>query len=763
MPMRHPASVSIMMRLLAIIFVALFSAVNAWVQPAVDVYWDESDRRDTVVDFGVTLVNRPITRALTVENNDSRPVAVPLDLSPYFVLSNDPSIGSDPLDPNVEEFATDASFPVVIPANEKRVITLRFRALPGILLPPDVVNQVLLDLRVVYEDDPNGPFTARRFALRGLKTTRILASTDSDLSFDSVYVSPTPTPPDQRWIVSNVLDQPIPVLGQSLVVFTSQTSGSEFDVPALTNPVFGPQRQLTWIAQYRPNDRGRDSAHFRITYRPQPSADLDTVEAILRGIGVEQQLRIVAAQGTPTAVVVRGDTVDFGKVLMADGPVSAAIVVRNTGNLVIGYTGEQTIGLAPGAPAFSVTRLLGDGNSALRIGDLDTIVVRFDPTAAGDYRATYVLQTDLRSRSISGIPDGAHEHRIVLVASSLRPQPRFSPAVVNMGSIVYLPSCGSDAERTVELRNVGNAELMVDSITVLDNSEDIDVAPQLARIGPGATQTFTMRFRPSELGTRTATVLFHTNIPGPALQVGVTATIVPADTIATALPVVVRARPGTPISVPILVPANRVGLAGRAALVMSYNPTLLRFRSLRTVGSASEGAMVPLSAERDPGELHVELRTLGSFLERDTLVWLEFDTFLGSRSATEMAITDDGVRFGNSGCADILDVRATSGRFEIDSVCGLDYKTVTVQPLTASIFPNPARDQATVLVGVPVARSVDVALVDSFGRAIVESQHALAAGLNTLALDVSTLSSGAYSIVVRSGLIVRTVPLRIVP
>lgn len=761
--MRHPASVFMMNFLIAIVLLSLASAASLWAQPVVEVYWDENDRRDTVVDFGVTLVNRPVTRALIIENNDQRPVSVPLDLSPFFVLSNDPSIGSDPLDPNVEEFAADAAFPVVVPANEKRVLTLRFRALPGILLPPDIVNQVLLDLRVVYEDDPNGPFAARRFTLRGLKTTRILASTDSDLSFDSVYVSPTPTPPDQRWIVSNVLDQPVPVLGQTLVVFTSQTAGNEFDVPALTNPVFGPQRQLTWTAQYRPNDRGRDSAHFRITYRPQPSADLDTVEAVLRGIGVEQQMRIVGVQGSPTSVVVRGDTVDFGRVLMADGPVSATIIVRNTGNLVIGYAGEQTIGLAPGTPAFSVTRLLGDGNSALRIGDADTIVVRFEPTSAGDYRATYVLQTDLRSRSISGIPDGAHEHRIVLLATSLRPQPRFSPAAVNMGSIVFLPSCGSDAERTVELRNVGNAELVVDSVTVLNSSEDIEITPQQSRIGSGTTRTFTMRFRPRGLGARTATVLFHTNIPGPALQVGVSATIVPADTIGAALPAVVRARPGTPISVPILVPANRVGLAGRAALVMSYNPTLLRFRSLRTVGSASEGAMVPLSAEREPGELHVELRTLGSFMAKDTLVWLEFDTFLGSRSATEMAITDDGVTFGNTGCADILDVRATSGRFEIDSVCGLDYKTVAVQPLTASVFPNPAREHATVMVGIPMARSVDVALVDSFGRVISESQHAMASGLNSMPLDVSGLTAGAYSIVVRSGITLRTVPLRIVP
>jgi Secretion system C-terminal sorting domain len=752
-----------MLRLAIIILIAFLPAVQALAQPAVDIYWDENDRKDTVVDFGVTLVDRPVLRSLVIENLDSRPIAIPIDLSPFFVLSNDPSIGSDPLDPNVEEFAHDAIFPLVVPAGEKRLLTLRFRALPGPLLPPDIVNQVLLDLRVVYDGQPDGPNVGRRFTLRGLKTTRILASTDSDLSFDSVYIAPTPAPPDQRWIVSNVLDQPVPVLSQDLVVFTSQTAGDEFDVPTLTNPVFGPQRQLTWTAQYRPNDRGRDSAHFRIAYRPQPTSDLDTVEAILRGIGVEQQLRIIAAQGSPTAVTVRGDTVDFGRVLMADGPVSATIHVRNTGNLVIGYTGEQTIGLSPGMPAFSLGRLLGAGNTGLRVGDTDTLMVRFEPTSAGDFRATYILQTDLRGRDISGIPDGAHEHRIVLLASALRPQPRFSPASVAMGTIVYLPSCGSEAERTVELRNVGNAELVVDSVTVSGNTDDIDILPQQIRIPSGTTHSFTLRFRPTQIGERSAIVLFHTNIPGPALQVGVSASIVPADTIATSLPAVVRAKPGTPISVPIVVPADRVGLAGRASLVMSYNPTLLRFRSLRTVGSASEGALVPVSAERDPGELHVELRTLGSFIERDTLVWLEFDTFLGSRAATEIAITDDGVTFGNVGCADVLDVRATSGRFEIDSVCGLDYKTVSVQPLTASIFPNPAREQIALMVGSSASRNIDIHVVDAFGRELTALQRAVGSGLSQHFIDLSDWPVGAYSVVVKSGLLIRTVPLRIVP
>jgi hypothetical protein len=120
------------------------------------------------------------------------------------------------------------------------------------------------------------------------------------------------------------------------------------------------------------------------------------------------------------------------------------------------------------------------------------------------------------------------------------------------------------------------------------------------------------------------------------------------------------------------------------------------------------------------------------------------------------------VSFGNAGCANVLTVRTTSGRFELDSVCGLSYKTVMDDRLgtLAAVYPNPASGSATLTVVVDRDRHVSARLISAQGgvvHTLVDAE--LREGMHLLPIPLADLDAGVYVIDVVSGRRRTTLPL----
>ena len=737
-------------------------------QPTVDIWWNPSNKADTVMDFGVTLEGDPVTVYFSIVNRSSNTVAIFTsrpEADPYYQIINTPDV--PPGDPRKEEFIEADELPYFISRGDTGRFGVTYRSIKGDLqFPPDVPTEALLQLRVVDSANPLSASRNKTFLLRALKTNEILASNTPYIRFDSVYVQPAPLPPEQRFTVANVTMFTIRVDSQYLEMQTSVVGKPEIEITTLpTGSQFGPRGQLTWPIRYVPRDMGRDSGHFNVLYKPNPDLEPDTIFARISGLGVMQSLRVVRAPSNRGNVTVRGDTIDFGDV-NADGTggVVARIEIRNEGNINAFVLSEAETGTPRDTIAFEVLRRLNDDAQQIETNEVDTLVVRFNPSDGGLHLMRYDIETNLRSRPIFGIPDGAQTKRLYFRAFARKPQMQIMPASLSFGTVVYLENCPSASERSIVVRNVGNIPLRIDSIVVIPSSAPVFIQQQtFSPIDVAESDTIKILYIPDAVSVLDAQLVFYTNAFGVPYAMSATGESVPPDTITVSLPADIRARPGNSITIAVTVDSNRVGRTETAHLEIAFDPSLLRYRGAILSGTASEGSALT-DPENPPGLLKIDLDANGSFAQRSTLILLQFDTFLGDRAETELALSPLTTRFGNVGCESVLDVSTRNGKFLIDSVCGLEYKTSTsLRSITSiGIAPNPVAAIARIIIMSPDSSGAELSVTDAFGSVVVPQQtEILSAGFNVVSLSMAHVTPGLYFVEFISGRIRRVLPLMV--
>jgi len=744
------------------LLLALCAVTENYSQPNVELFWNAADRQDTVMDFGVTLQGFPITLSFFVENNSSQTVAIydsRPNAAPYYQIVNVPEV--EPQHPRKEEFASVDFQPFFIPAGQTRSFGVIFKAVIGnVELPPDSVNESLLILRVVDSLDPLGKSRDKVFRLRALKTTKILASTTPLVKFDSVYVDPKPLTPEKKYTVENVTTQSIVVDDQRLTMKTAVIGTPEITFEKYPTAQFGPKGSIPWTFKYSPRDKGKDSATFTLVYRPNVSSAPDSLLAEVWGIGVQQQLELIGGTGTPAPVSIRADTVDFGDVFAGQKYV-ATVVLKNHGNLVIGYTGEQKFGAAKDTAAFQFTQPIMQGGSALRTNDFDTIKIEFSPIDGGAHVVEYRIETDLLSRKIQGIPDGAQTTKLTVIGFSKRPQIQLTPSVLDFGTLVLYPSCVSVSERIITVRNLGNADLIVDSIIVSPESNSILIDATSFTVPIASSKDVRVKYSAMQLGDITNQLLLATNsvnVPLPIQSIG---KVVAPDTISVRIPEQFKAKPGRELVIPIVVEGKAVSLTSTSTIVVSFDPNLMRYRSAITAGTAAEGANITSDIESPRGVLTLSVTANGNFRQRDTFALLSFDTFIGGRAETPISLSNLTTIFGNAGCPNVLDVRTYNGQFRLDSLCGLSIKTGSnLHPVfQAGVYPNPTNGTVNVVIvkGNPIkggADKFDIRIVDSFGRVLVKkSDLEFADETSIVNFNIEQFEPGMYFVEVSKGVV----------
>lgn len=740
------------------------AGLPTFAQPAVEIYWNPSNRADTVVDFGVTTTGNPVPIAITVENLSSDTVAIlPTDQLTYYAILDVPGAPQIP-DWKLEFSPVILASPFVVPPQSAASLTVTYLAQNLPSLPEETLAEVLLELKVVRRSQPLGPWTEKRFRLKGIKTAQFVATSSPSIRFDSVYVQPDPAP-QQSFRVDNVTNRSFPVISQKIVPRSSIIDSVEFHADTFVNASFGPRDVLRWNLSYKPRNTGFDSAEFQVVYQPNPNTRGDTVVTRMSGFGVEQRLEAVSATDTVDQVTlqVRGDTVDFG-ILDAGlyASVDATVILRNTGNTNILVEAEQKSGRTQADTAsFQILQPLRhdgpSGRSTIRTNELDTIVVRFQPVGPlgnDTYFARYRITTDLHRRtSIAGVPEDAQYHTIVLMGRAIVPRAEVSDTALSFGSLPRVPQqCESSVTKTVRIRNTGTA-LLTAQISVEPPSVPIVVDPTDVRIAVDSAALISVRYEPDAVGVLDAHVVITTNTRDQP-RIHLSGECREPDTVRIAIADTFRLRPGTLLRVPVQVSARDVSLAQRGLLQLTYDPSVLQYRSFQNAETATAGSSLQSSVDGQAGRLTLQMvQPDAPFVASDTLIILEFATFVGRVAATPLTVVPSTTSFGTLDCPNALAVRIQDGRFSIDSLCGLSSKLVQPRSsvIRAGVFPNPTADEATVTVVAGREQTVLLTIVDPFGRLLAGPlQHAVHEGITTLPLDLRHVPPGAAYVQVRS-------------
>ncbi|MEP2028230.1 MAG: S8 family serine peptidase [Paracoccaceae bacterium] len=266
----------------------------------------------------------------------------------------------------------------------------------------------------------------------------------------------------------------------------------EVDPLPLTPLVIDPGSEVDFTVRYTPSAQGAsDSAVLRIESNDPltPEYDLD-----LSGEG-----------GIATAALAIANAGDFGTVCEGEF-VDRGLSVNNSGTCPLVVTAINSTD-----PAFIVPMVV-DFPLVVAAGDTINLPLRFQPTASGAASSTIsVLSNDPESPA-------------AIEVSGTRGEPRLVLSFVDEGD--FGATCvGNISDKPLLISNSGDCDLRINSIA----SSDADfVVPEVIAfplvIGAGASASVTLRFQPTSLGEKSATIMIASNDPASPAALDVSGT-----------------------------------------------------------------------------------------------------------------------------------------------------------------------------------------------------------------------------------------------
>lgn len=727
--------------------------------------------QDTIF-FGVTRAGESVTRPFYVRNTGNVKLYVWFQLKPDFSIEeapDNPSGSSDRL-----EFDAGFSFPALIDTAGTGLTSLPivFNASSNIsVFPPGEYNALLtvgvseLVKNGSGVEEPN-IIETRQFLLTARK---VEARPDAaeHIGFDSVYIN-NPCPDAVRpWTVTNISAKTVSLDAEKTVIIRT-ANGQPFTLTGRSYPVqLDPNETEQRTLAYRPTARGADSVRFRLYYS---APEADSIEVLATGVGVEQEIRIDSAMQNQTSdrYEIRNDTIDMGNI-RAGAVQTATIYFSNQGNLPFRlHSTGQVIApvLYPGSRVDFYTLGVPFTNRTIDIGDTAMIILNVRPYEAGQHVIRYVLPSDITmpERGIRCVPPSAAARVFYVRFNAVQPALQTDHDELDFGNVIYLANCPRSYERTLRMTNTGSTTLEVHKPELFAGNEFIVLKPTTGTtLQPGESATVTVRFTPTGRSTFTDTLYLRNNggSPGDTVtSVVLTGTAVAPQPITVSLPVLVQSRPGTRIALPVTVNDPEY-----LASVETFTTTLLYEKSLLVYagryeadGTASEkaGAGGITITEMPRGELHITISHPDgfTFLQRDTLILLYFDTYLGEVAFTP--VTFRGADFSDGNCTGLLTVSTERGVFRLDSVCNLQ---ALVGPAATGLFrlaqntPNPAEEEAYIEYEVAFATQVALVLYDGRGEqvAVLTSDWHFP-GTYRLRIPTEQLPPGLYFYEMKAGI-----------
>lgn len=314
-------------------------------------------------------------------------------------------------------------------------------------------------------------------------------------------------PMTNTFMITNSGTQPLVITG---AISLTGAGAADFSVTAPVSPV-ATGASSTFDVVFTPSVSGLRSATVSI---PNDDLNENPFDFAVAGTGVT--VPEIDVQGNGISIA-DGDTIpdvadgtDFGTVDVLTGAASRTFVVTNLGLASLAVTVPVAIG-GPSAADFSVSI---QPATSLAPGAGTTFTVGFDPSTIGVKNATISIGNNDSDENpydfaISGVAGAAPEVAVLgngspILAGSV------TTSAGNGTSFSATDIVGGFTKQIFVITNVGSAALSVSPPTVTGTHfADFSISAQPAvSVAPGGFTTFEVRFDPSAVGLRTATVTF---------------------------------------------------------------------------------------------------------------------------------------------------------------------------------------------------------------------------------------------------------------
>jgi hypothetical protein len=744
-----------------IIFILLLS-FNFFNTPAQEVIYNlQQPDKDTIF-FGMCFVGDSLSTQFILKNNGS--------VNLLMKVANLPWLSIGYLPPHADEFRefqhVSPKFPITIAPSDSIYFVIKYSADKDTIGYPIGIKMAELKLGLTQPDDDDNPVASRTFTLVAKKTDNYLDSYLNNLYFDSVYVNSSA---EREWTIQNSSSYTLSIESQTFITLSPVIDSSEFKVSEFGSVIFQKKwDKVNWLINYSPRNPGRDSAFLRLKYKPKPIEIPDSNAfpfVKIFGTGVEQIIRLDTLSYKNCRVY--GDTIDFGDVRIGD-TLEAIFKINNIGNIPLGCQNQNIIQENSDeiSKIFTISKKLLPDGKYLFPNKSDSVIIKFFPDKRERVVNRYVIRTDIDKRKIYGYPKDSKELIFYVKGRGIEPVLSVGSNTIDFGT--FITGC-PQLDTLFPIANLGNSELIIKSISI-DPPPPVtpfEVTPVELKIPADSTKINKENIKVSFFTRSTDIEFIHTLIlvtnarkPNDTIKIILKAAAGRPTAANLKIPDEIRAKPGRIVNIPIIIDSGRVTFARTFNDTLTFNKTILRYEGYYTVGTASE--VVPynyinVGTDNSEERIFISLKTPGDsyFLPRDTLILIAFRTYLGDRASTQIAFQSP--KFSDGVCDRVLSLtNIKNGIFSLDSVCGLNLKTIPIISEKFSlneIYPNPAQDIIKIGFETAFTSVVEFNLYNSFGEKIENiNNRKFPAGNYELLYNCSNLLPGIYAIEMKSGI-----------
>ena len=608
------------------------------------------------------------------------------------------------------------------------------------------------------------------FVIIARKTDKFVGSYDDDINFDSVYIG-NQYSISKKWYVRNVWTTAQRIFEDEFELISSNLTDDEIIVERLKSDItLAPNREsIEWEIEYNPLDTEPDEAVYKLYFYPFESEgntdDIDSVEARISGVGVEQKLEIIDVL-TGQFLTNQNDRYNIDLGVMRPGEKQLiSVVVQNNGNFPIGsksnnfITNRNDIGLLQSEIATSRN---------LQPTLADTIDIEFTAGTGGTIDMVYQFESDLLDRNIAGAQRKDALFEIHFSGTVKQPRIAINADSIDFEAVAITNSgdCQTIVEKQIVITNLGNENLEIFNILVED-LQNYDVYYSKSVYEPLDTGVVTIYFEPDVSGSHNSKlkIISNNKKPNDTTEVKLMGIGVPRAEIELKIDSV-KSFPGTEILVPIIVEKEKITNATTYTDIIRYNRTILEFVEpiYENTASVSPSLANQFNLNQN-GHLNVKLMRQSEepFAESDTLVILKFNTYLGDFEYSYIDFIES--KIGNRNCEELFNINRNRGYYQTDSVCGLEFKVFTENPFVEILgtSPNPTDGNVNIDINTPVEIDVDLKLLSPLGSVIWEKKELhLEPGENKFNYTFNNLKSGAYHLVMYKGRVLDSVKLIVV-
>jgi hypothetical protein len=208
----------------------------------------------------------------------------------------------------------------------------------------------------------------------------------------------------------------------------------------------------------------------------------------------------LTGRGLAAAISVSPLRVDFGRQKVNTSSAVRSVTVTSTGNENVTINAADLAGINAGDFLMVADHCTG---AVLAPGAACGVDLVFDPTVAGTRSATLTITS-----TAPGVPTV-----VPIVGTGSAPATSFNPSSLDFGGVLILLGSG---EQTVTLTNRGNAPLAITGWSISGtNASDFSISTKTCgtTLAAGAKCTVTVRFSPTFLGSRSATLTLGSDAP----------------------------------------------------------------------------------------------------------------------------------------------------------------------------------------------------------------------------------------------------------